>query len=236
MAARAPRHLAEPPKRFGLSPLQRVFLAAMLSLAAITAVIALLTRDAGNGGRRAAAPATTRAQAATTVTTTPAATTTAPASTAPATRPTPGNLLADGDFERDLAGWAPLGGAEVERVEGGASGRWAAAVTAGGPGAGQPGMVRRDAATTEAGTTYEAVFWVKAPQGGQVVLALRELDGGREVSADQAGYTLDSDRWQQLAVEHRTAAPGSSLALEVVGHDLAGDGRLLVDGIDLQTE
>ena len=230
MAARAPRHLAEPPRRFGLSPLQRVFLAAMLSLAAITAVIALLTRDAGNSGRRAAAPATTRAQAATTVTTTPAATTTAPA-TRPI-RPTPGNLLADGDFERDLAGWAPLGGAEVERVEGGASGRWAAAVT----GAGRPGMVRRDAATTEAGTTYEAVFWVKAPAGGQVVLALRELDGGREVSADQAGYTLDSDRWQQLAVEHRAAAPGSSLALEVVGHDLAGDGRLLVDGIDLQTE
>ena len=236
MAARTPRHLAEPPRRFGLSPLQRVFLAAMLSLAAITAVIALLTRDAGNGGQRAAAPATTRAQAATTVTTTPAATTTAPASTASATRPTPGTLLADGDFERDLAGWAPLGGAEVERVEGGASGRWAAAVTPGGPGAGQPGMVRRDAATTEAGTTYEAVFWVKAPEGGQVVLALRELDGGREVSADQAGYTLDSDRWQQLAVEHRAAAPGSSLALEVVGHDLAGDGRLLVDGIDLQTE
>jgi hypothetical protein len=228
MDARAPRHLAEPPKRFGLSPLQRVFLAALLGLAAITAVIALLTRDAGNG-RRGAAPATTRAQAATT----------APASTGPATRPirpTPGNLLADGDFERDLAGWTPLGGAGVERVEGGASGRWAAAVTPGGPGAARPGMVRRDAATTEAGTTYEAVFWVKAPEGGQVVLALRELDGGREVSADQAGYALDSDRWQQLAVEHHTAAPGSRLALEVVGYDLGGDGRLLVDGVDLQTE
>ena len=64
MAARVPRHLAEPPRRFGLSPLQRVFLAAMLSLAAITAVIALLTRDAGTGGRPAAGPATTRAQAA----------------------------------------------------------------------------------------------------------------------------------------------------------------------------
>jgi hypothetical protein len=228
MDARAPRHLAEPPKRFGLSPLQRVFLAALLGLAAITAVIALLTRDAGNG-RRGAAPATTRAQAATT----------APASTGPATRPirpTPGNLLADGDFERDLAGWTPLGGAGVERVEGGASGRWAAAVTPGGPGAARPGMVRRDAATTEAGTTYEAVFWVKAPEGGQVVLALRELAGGREVSADQAGYTLDSGRWQQLAVEHRAAAPGSRLALEVVGYDLGGDGRLLVDGVDLQTE
>lgn len=234
MAARAPRHLAEPPKRFGLSPLQRVFLAAMLSLAVITAVIALLTRDTGNGGQGAAAPATTRAQAATTATTSRAATTTAPA--ARPIRPTPGNLLADGDFERDLAGWAPLGGAKVERVEGGASGRWAAAVTPGGTGAAQPGMVRRDVATTEAGTTYEAVLWVKAPEGGQVVLALRELAGGREVSADQAGYTLDSGRWQQLAVEHRAAAPGSSLALEVAGHDLGGDGRLLVDGIDLQTE
>lgn len=232
MAARAPRHLAEPPKRFGLSPLQQLFLVALVSLAVVTAVIALLTRDAGNGGRRAAVPGTTRAQAATT------ATTTASASAAPATRPirpTPGNLLADGDFERDLAGWAPLGGAEVERVEGGASGRWTAAITPG-PGDGRPGMVRRDAASAEAGATYEAIFWVQAPAGGQVVLALRELAGGREVSADQAGYTLPAGRWQQLAVEHHTAAPGSSLALEVVGHDLAGDGRLLVDGVDLQTE
>ena len=226
-----PADPAEPSKRFGLSPLQQVFLVALVSLAAVTAVIALLTRDAGNGGRRAAVPGTTRAPA--------AAATTAPASTAPATRPirpTPGNLLADGDFERDLAGWAPLGGAEVERVEGGASGRWAAAVTPDGSGDGRPGMVRRDAATTEAGTTYEAIFWVQAPAGGQVVLALRELAGGREVSADEAGYTLSDGNWRQLAVEHHTAAPGSSLALEVVGHDLAGDGRLLVDGVDLQTE
>jgi hypothetical protein len=242
MADSAPRHLAEPSKRFGLSPLQQVFLVALVSLAAITAVIALLTRDAGNGGRRAAAPATTRAQAATTATTAAAAaTTTAPPSTAaPASRPvrpTPGNLLADGDFERDLAGWAPLGGAEVERVEGGESGRWAAAVSPGnGSGAGRPGMVRRDAVTTEAGTTYEAIFWVQAPEGGQVVLALRELAGGREVSADQAGYALPGGRWQQVAVEHQTAVPGSSLALEVLGYDLAGDGRLLVDGVDLQTE
>jgi hypothetical protein len=232
MTTPIPRHLAEPPKRLGLSPLQQLFLGAMLGLAAITLVVGLLTRDAGNGGRRTAAPATTRARGATT--TAAAGTTTAPA--AQPIRPTPGNLLADGDFERDLAGWAPLGGAKVERVEGGASGRWAAAAVPGGTGAGRLGMVRRDAATTEAGSTYEAVFWVKAPEGGQVVLALRELAGGREVSADQAGYTLASDRWQQLAVEHRAAAPGSSLALEVAGHDLGGDGRLLVDGIDLQTE
>jgi hypothetical protein len=231
----SPRHLAEPSRRFGLSPLQRLFLVAMLSLAAITAVIALLTRDAGTGGRRAAGPSTTRAQAATTAPPSTATATSAPATTQPI-RPTPGNLLAEGDFERDLAGWTPLGGAGVERVEGGASGRWAAAVTPGAGGAGQAGMIRRGAATAREGVTYEAILWVQAPGGGQVVLALRELAGGREVSADQAGYTLPGSGWQQLAVEHHTAAPGSSLALEVVAHDLPGDGRLLVDSVDLQTE
>ena len=229
MASR-PRHLAEPAKRLGLSPLQQLFLVAMLGLAAITAVTAVVTRDP-TAGRRPAAPAITAAQAATTVTTAPGATTTVPA--AQPIRPTPGNLLADGDFERDLAGWTALGGAKVERVQGGASGRWAVAVT---PGQGPSGLVRRDATTTRADTTYEAVVWVLAPDGGQVVLALRELAGGREVSADQAGYSLPGGRWRQLAVEHHTASPGSRLWLEVVGRDLPGQGRLLVDAVDLQTE
>jgi hypothetical protein len=230
MAERPPRHLAEPARRFGLSPLQQLFLVAMLLLAAITAVIALLTRDPATGRRAAAPVATTRPQATTA--------TTAPASTAPPTRPTrptPGNLLVDGDFERDLAGWAPLGGARLQRVEGGTSGRWAVAVTPG-SGQGRAGLVRRGAATARADTTYEAALWVQAPAGGQVVLALRELAGGREVSTDQAGYTLPAGRWRQLAVEHHTASPGSSLSLEVVGQDLPGDGRLLVDSVDLQTE
>jgi hypothetical protein len=236
MADRAsrPRHLAEPSRRFGLSPLQQLFLVAMLSLAAISAVIALLTRDTGTA-RGPAGPATTRAQAA--ATTAPA--TTGPTTTGPAPqpiRPTPGNLLADGDFERDLGGWTALGGATLQRVQGGASGRWAVAV-APGPSSGRPaGLVRRDAATTRADTTYEGVVWVLAPDGGQVVLALRELAGGREVSADQAGYTLPGGRWRQLAVEHHTAAPGSSLSLEVVAQNLPGRGRLLVDSVDLQTE
>ena len=243
MADGAPRHLAEPPRRFGLSPLQQLFLVSLLGLAAISALLALLTRDTGTGSRGTAGPATTGARTPTTApatapggastTATGATSTTVPA--ARPIRPTPGNLLADGDFERDLAGWTPLAGAEVERVQGGASGRWAAALSAGGP-EGRAGMVRRAVATARGDTTYEATFWVRAPGGGQVVLALRELAGGREVSADQAGYTVDGGGWQQLAVEHHTRVPGSSLVLEVVGRDLAGDGRLLVDGVDLQTE
>jgi hypothetical protein len=238
MADRAsrPRHLAEPSRRFGLSPLQQLFLVAMLGLAAISGVIALLTRDTGPG-RRPAGPAPTRAQAAATASTAPA--TTGPTTTGPAPqpiRPTPGNLLADGDFERDLGGWTALGGATLQRVQGGASGRWAVAV-APGPSSGRPaGLVRRDAATARADTTYEGVVWVLTPDGGQVVLALRELAGGREVSADQAGYTLPGGRWRQLAVEHHTVASGSSLSLEVVPQNLPGRGRLLVDSVDLQTE
>ena len=233
----APRHLAEPPRRFGLSPLQQLFLAALVGLAAVSAVLALLTRDTGTGSRPTAGPAATGAPATAAPGTTAqdATATTAPA--ARPIRPTPGNLLADGDFERDLAGWAPLAGTRAQRVEGGTSGRWAAAVTAGPSGDGQAGLVRRAAATTRAGTTSEASFWVRAPAGGgQVVLALRELAGGREVSADRAGYTLAGGGWHQLAVEHLTRAPGSSLSLEVAGRDLAGDGHLLVDAVDLQTE
>jgi hypothetical protein len=237
MADDAPRHLAEPPRRFGLSPLQQLFLAAMLALAALTAVIALLTRDAGNPTRRAAAPATTATGTTggpTTSTTGAASSTTAPA--VRPIRPTPGNLLADGDFERDLAGWAPLGGASLERVEGGTSGRWAVAVAPRGGSAARPGMGRARAATSRADTTYEAIAWVRGRAGGQVLLALRELAGGREVSADEAGYTLPGSGWQQLAVEHHTRVPGSRLDVEVIGLGLGEDGRLLVDAVDLQVE
>jgi hypothetical protein len=230
MAARAPRHLAEPPKRFGLSPLQRLFLVAMLALAAVAAAISLLTREVGTGGGREAAPATTRAQ--------PAAATTTPTSVPAAQpiRPTPGNLLSDGDFERDLGGWTPLGGASVERVGGGASGRWAVAVTPGESRARLAGMARSGVATSRSDTTYEAIFWVRSRAGGQVILALRERAGGQVASSDEAGYTLPDAGWHQLAVEHHTQVPGSSLAVEIVGLNLPADGRLLVDAIDLQVE
>jgi hypothetical protein len=218
--ARSPRHLAEPPRRFGLSHLQLVFLAALVALAAVTAGIAVATRD----GPRRAATATTAAPA-----------TPAPPAPAPV-RPTPGNLLAGGDFERDLAGWTPLGGASLERVQGGRSGRWAVAVAPGGPGNGAPGLGRAGVTTARADTTYEAVVWVRAAAGRQVLLALRERAGQRVVSSDEAGYTLPGDGWQELAVEHQTRAPGSSLDLEVLAHDLPPGGRQLGDAVDLQVE
>jgi hypothetical protein len=227
MAARSPRHLAVRPRRNGVS-LRVVFLAALLALALATAVIALATGDAR---RRAATPATSAPRASATPTTA------APA--APATRPTPGNLLQGADFERDLAGWTPLGGATLERVEGGSSGRWALAVQPGDAADGQaaPGMALRGLASAKAGTVYEASVWVRATvPGGQVVLALHEEAGDQVASSDTAAYGLADDEWRQLAVEHRARIAGSKLALEITGTNLAGDGRLLVDLVDVQVE
>jgi hypothetical protein len=226
MAARSPRHLAVRPRRNGVS-LRVVFLAALGALALATALITLATGDAG---RRAATPATSAPRGG-------APTTAAPA--APATRPTPGNLLQGADFERDLAGWTPLGGATLERVEGGSSGRWALAVQPGDgtDGRAAPGMARRDLASAKAGTVYEASVWVRATvPGGQVVLALHEEAGGQVASSDTAAYGLADDEWRQLAVEHRARVAGSKLALEITGTNLPAEGRLLVDLVDLQVE
>jgi hypothetical protein len=230
MAARPPRHLAEPPLRFGGSRLQMLFVAALLSIALVTVAVAVVTRDEAPAPR-GAAPATTAqgGRGATTTTATAGA----------QVRPTPGNLLQGADFERDLAGWAPLGGASLRRVEGGTSGRWAVAVASGDATAGQlgPGLVKRGLASARAGTTYEASVWVRATvPDAQVILALHEEAGGRVASSDTAAYGLPDDGWRQLAVEHRARVPGSSLVLEITGVDLGGDGRLLVDLVDVQVE
>jgi hypothetical protein len=230
MATRPPRHLAERPLRLGGSRPQVVFVAALLSIALVTVAIALVTR--GEAPPPGAAPATTAQGGrggATTTTATPGA----------QVRPTPGNLLQGADFERDLAGWAPLGGASLQRVEGGTSGRWAVAVAPGAATAGQvgPGLVKRGLASARAGTLYEASVWVRATvPDAQVILALQEETGGRIASSDTAAYGLPDDGWRQLAVEHRARVAGSSLVLEITGVDLGGDGRLLVDLVDVQVE
>ena len=235
MAARSPRHLGERPRRLGLSRLQLVFLAGAVTLALVTGTIGLLARDAGRPERRAGTPTTAPRGGG-------AATSAAPTSTAPPDRPiraTPGNLLANGDFERDLGGWAPLGGASLERVRGGVSGRWAVAVGLARPGSGTqaPGLALGEAAPARPGQTYEASVWVRpAAPGAQVVLALRELVHGRVAASDVAGYWLAGAGWRQLAVKHRARVPGSTLALEITGVYLPADGRLLVDAVAMVAE
>jgi hypothetical protein len=228
MAARNPRHLAERTRRFGLSRLQLVFLAAATALALLTGLIGVLARDQPRPQRPAASPTTT----------TQCGSAGNPTTTAPGQpiRTTPGNLLANADFERDLGGWAPLGGANLQRVREALSGGWAVAVDPG-PDDAQPGLMVRKAATAKAGDTYEASVWVRAAApGAGVVLALREQADGRVIGSDVAGYWLPDAGWRQLAVEHRARLPGSTLVLEITGAELPGDGRLLVDAVAVVAE
>jgi hypothetical protein len=202
----------------------------LLLLAAAVAVAAL---RGGDGGGHA--PATTRAAGAPPRT----AATTAPSTTVPAARPLlrlPGNLLANADFEQNLDGWAPLGGGRLQRVAGGGSGRWAAAVRPGGGGSGAPGLARRDVGVARVGAIYVGSAWVRAAPGTQVVLALREYLGDREVGADLAGYLLAGGAGQRVAVEHRARVPGARLAIEVTAATLPGGGPLLVDAVEVHPE
>jgi hypothetical protein len=227
MTARSPRHLADGPGQPRRWSRRLLVSAGLLVLALAVAVVAL---RGGGGGRRAPAP---------TGSTGPRAASGVPTTTLPAARPLrpmPGNLLANADFEQGLEGWAPLGNGRLARVAGGSSGRWAAAIRPGQGGAGAPGLSRRDLAAS-VGTTYVGSVWVRAAAPGtQVVLALREYLGGREVSSDVTGYNLTGDGWQAVTVEHRARVRGAGLAIEVTGATLPGDQPLLVDAVDLHPE
>jgi hypothetical protein len=231
MASRPPRHLAERSGRQGM-PVQRLALGGgLLVLVLVVAAVTLL----GTGDREPA-PATTRTPPATTGASPPTvAPTTGPPAARPL-RPLPGNLLADGDFERGLGGWTALGGGALDRVADGDSGRWAAAVRpAAGAGSAAPGLARREVTAVMAGTTYLGTAWVRAASpDATVVLALREYRGGREVSADLAGYDLGRGGWQEVSVEHRARVPGAMLAIEVTAVALREGQPLLVDAVGVR--
>src|SRR6266540_2214064 len=129
-----PRHLA--PRRQGRAVRSRRWLYAgglALVLAAGVAVAVTVTR--GDDSQSIVSELTGRSPSTpgATATTSPPTTATAPAPSEPP-RPvqrTPGNLLANGDFELDLSGWRPTGGAQVDRVAVGHSGAWSVRIDAG---------------------------------------------------------------------------------------------------------
>jgi hypothetical protein len=140
MRRRPPKHLAGRGTAKPL-PLRRPGLILLAAAAALG--LALLSDDGGapRSGRTAArstpntattptsapAPATTTAP--TTATTTPTGPTTTTLSPGPSGADATG-LLPDPGFEAGTGGWRPFGGARLERVPGGRSGRWAARLSA----------------------------------------------------------------------------------------------------------
>jgi hypothetical protein len=177
---------------------------------------------------------------ATATTSPPTTTATAPAPSEPP-RPvqrTPGNLLANGDFELDLGGWRPTGGAQVDRVAVGHSGGWSVRIRAGGPATqattagARPGVLAAQAVQGKTGRSYEASAWVRATSPGmEAILKLREL-GGDGDSADVIGVTLVDAGWHEIAVVHEVQA-GGRLTVEAMAGNLRPGEAFLVDQVSI---
>lgn len=179
-------------------------------------------------------------------TTGPAATTSPPATAVPApsgppqpVRPTPGNLLANGDFERNLAGWGPSSGGRVDRVGLAHSGGWSVRIRPGGPatqptagGTGQPGVLATQPVQGQDGRSYQASAWVRASSPGtEAILKLRET-GGAGDSADVIGVTLPDAGWHELAVVHEVQT-GGRLTVEAAAGNLRPGQYLLLDEVSV---
>jgi hypothetical protein len=245
-----PRHLAPPRRGTALRSRRWLLAGGAVVVLAVTVTVILLTRGGDDSivsglsqipTSPTVAPPTTAVPA-----TTAAPATTAPASTAPPTtapprpiQPTPGNLLPNGDFEHDLAGWGAFDGGRVDRVAVGHSGRWSLRLRDGGttspPGGGPGDPAVRAAETVEGrtGDSYEASVWVRATRPGtEAILKLRQL-GGQGESADVIGVTLQDADWHQVAVIHQVHAGGGRLTVEAAAGNLRPGDGLLLDQISL---
>jgi hypothetical protein len=216
----------------------------VLAVGAAAMIVATRGDDAGSivsdlTGASPTGPATT-----TTTAPPPSRATTPPPSGPPQpVQRTPGNLLANGDFERDLVGWRSSGGL-VDRVAVGHSGGWSVRIRAGGSatpttaagsqsgGGPQPGVLAVQAVQARAGRSYEASAWVRASRPGtQAILKLRELGGGE--SADAIGVTLADAGWHEIAVIHQVQQAGGRLTVEAAAGDLRPGDALLLDQVSI---
>jgi Carbohydrate binding domain len=174
----------------------------------------------------------------------PGGATSRPPPTAPRqpVQPTPGNLLANGDFERSLAGWGTSGGGRVDRVAIGHSGGWSARIRSGGsasqPTAGatnEPGLQLAQSVRGRPGGSYEASAWVRATRPGtEAILRLREI-GGDGDSADVIGVTLPDADWHEVAVIHEVQTAGR-LTVEASASGLRPGEALLLDQVSVAAE
>jgi hypothetical protein len=255
MSDSRPRHLS--PRRQGRAIRSRRWLFAggvAVLLAAGAGVAITVTRGDDSGsivseltGTSPSTPPSTSPPATGGGTTGPASTAPPPAtaSTPPPSappqpvRPTPGNLLANGDFERDLAGWGPSGGGRIDRVGAGHSGRWSLRIRTAGPatqptaaGREEPGVVVVQAVQGRLGRDYEASAWVRASRPGtEAILKLRER-GGDGDSADVIGVTLADTDWHEVAVVHQVQTSGR-LTIEATAGNLGPGQFLLLDQVSV---
>ncbi len=150
------------------------------------------------------------------------------------------NLVNDSSFESGTAGWAPLGGALLERVPGGHAG--SSSLLASAPETAveeygltdQPDWVR---VTLGVGAQYHFFAWLRAGQGlGFASLRVREtLDGFAGPWTSSTAVPLGST-WTLVELDHTTHFAGSALDLQIVDRPGGAGTSFLVDDVSIQCE
>lgn len=148
---------------------------------------------------------------------------------------TGGNLVVNGTFDDDLAGWTTTGSAELGRSPAAHGGSHAAVLSTREAGRDvllddSPDIV----AALQQGPTYDVHGWVRtdAPVlAGEV--RVRQLDGEREVAAWAGSFSLTDEAWTPVTFSFSAQTPGTSLDLSVLGRRLGTSQRLYVDDLSL---
>ncbi len=148
------------------------------------------------------------------------------------------NLVTDSSFESGTTGWAPLGGAQLQRVPGGHAG--SSSLLASAPEAAvaeygltdQPDWVRQ---TPGAGAQYHFLVWLRAGQGlGFANLRVREtLDAFSGPWISSAPVPLSST-WTSVELDLSTRFARSALDLQIVNRSGGTGGSFSVDDISIQ--
>ncbi|HKF00577.1 MAG TPA: hypothetical protein VKG45_16800 [Actinomycetes bacterium] len=140
----------------------------------------------------------------------------------------------DRSFESGLVGWQPAGGARLERVPAGRSGRWAVRLSRG-SGA-EPGLVAPSLARCKPKTDYHASVWMRASRPGLAIeLQLVERTSGERFATDVTGAVLNDTTWRRVEVFHNGHRAGTTLAFEASALGLPPNASVLMDGLELRS-
>src|SRR5262249_24349904 len=132
----------------------------------------------------------------------------------------PVNFVANASFEADMRGWAAIGGARLQRVQGGHSGNLS--LLAVGPllGLGSFGITDDPdwvQVTDGAGVRYHFRAWVRAELGvGLVTLRVRETLGNQSGPVVSSTSLRIGGGWAPVDLDYFTRFRGSRLNLDIV--------------------
>jgi hypothetical protein len=138
------------------------------------------------------------------------------------------NLLANWSFERDLAGWRTVGGAELERETGGHTSGSAALVRVAGArqaGISEPAVVGQAAG----GERYSGSAWVRSDTKGTAVTVCVFSGAGAKRKESDKTRTLRPGAWVRVMVVHQVPPGGGEVGIEV----RTARGAIVVDEVTL---